>query len=98
MFSQDLQKITDKVFTYDVFKAPILPWIILCPEKDVSVFNTFAHYGEINKYVTGSKNNNRYFTGQFDSLHSKHKLVEPLRALSSWIRQVSDKHFMVTQV
>lgn len=86
MFCHVLQKVTDKLFTYDVFRAPILSWIIPCPKKDVSVFKSFAYYGEINRYVTGRKNNNRYFIGQLDSLQSKHKFVQSLSILSSWIR------------
>lgn len=71
MFSHVLQKIRDKLFTCNVFGAPILPWIIPCPTKDVSVFKGFASYEERNKYVTGRKNNNSCFTGHRDSLQSK---------------------------
>lgn len=81
-FSHVLQK--NKLFRYDVFRAPVLPQITPCPEKGISVFKSFAHYREINKCVTGRKSN-RYFTGQPDSLQSIHKFVHPLRALSSWI-------------
>lgn len=81
-FSDVLQK--NKFFRYNVFRVPVLPQITPCPKKGISVFKSFAHYGEINKCVTGKKSN-RYFTGQPGSLQSIHKFVQPLRALSSWI-------------
>lgn len=73
MLSHVLQKVTDKLFTYVMFRVPILPQIIPCSENDVCVFKSCAQYGEVNKYVAERKNN-RYFRGQLDSLQSKHNL------------------------